>query len=369
MVLKFKTAILVTLASSLLMIPLSFANSIYVESNGNVGIGTASPQAELHVNTTTSGGQNAIIESIALGTDVLRIIGDSDGSNGGPFYTVFRGNGNVGIGTANPQAELHVNTTTSGGQNAIIESIALGTDVLRIIGDSDGNNGGPFYTVFRGNGNVGVGTASPSAALHIVNDASYAMKIERPFADAKINVFLAGTASYIDTSDNTSLRFGHESSHGRLTIAENGNVGIATLTPSYTLDVNGTIRGNNVSPSDIRFKTNISTIENPLDKISKLRGVTYEWSDPSRGVGEQIGLIAQEVEQVFPEAVSTDTEGYKSVAYATLVGPLIEAVKTLDKENGILKQEKLDLKDQVQTLNRQMSNVLDRLEQLENHSL
>ena len=46
---------------------------------------------------------------------------------------------------------------------------------------------------------------------------------------------------------------------------------------------------------------------------------TYEWTEPSRGVGSQIGVIAQEVEEIFPEAVLTDNEGYKSVAYAKLV--------------------------------------------------
>lgn len=139
-------------------------------------------------------------------------------------------------------------------------------------------------------------------------------------------------------------------SQTRHDVLVDGNVGIGNMAPSYKLDVNGTIRSSNVSPSDARWKTNIHTIEDPLEKVAQLRGVTYEWADPSKGTGEQIGVIAQEVEQVFPQAVSTDNEGYKSVAYARLAAPMIEAIKELKNENGLLKQEISALKSAVQTL-------------------
>ena len=85
-----------------------------------------------------------------------------------------------------------------------------------------------------------------------------------------------------------------------LALKFNGNVGIGTDAPAYTLDVDGTIRGSNVFPSDGRWKTNIRTIENFLEKVSQLRGVNYEWTDPSKGAGDQVGVVAQEVEAVFP---------------------------------------------------------------------
>ncbi len=75
--------------------------------------------------------------------------------------------------------------------------------------------------------------------------------------------------------------------------------------------------------------------------------MSYEWIDSAKGMGDQIGLIAQEVEDIFPEAVSTDNQGYKSVAYAKLVSPLIEAVKTLKAENEQLKQRNEDIIDQL----------------------
>ena len=84
--------------------------------------------------------------------------------------------------------------------------------------------------------------------------------------------------------------------------------------------------------SDLRLKQNIQTLENSLAKITQLRGVSFNWQDPAKGVDPQIGVIAQEVEQVLPELVSTDEAGYKSVAYGKFVSVLLEAVKELQKE-------------------------------------
>ena len=122
-----------------------------------------------------------------------------------------------------------------------------------------------------------------------------------------------------------------------LSMSTSGKVGIGTTTPSYKLDVNGTIRGSNVSPSDLRLKQNIQTLEDSLAKITQLRGVSFNWQDPAKGVDPQIGVIAQEVEQVFPALVSTDEKGFKSVAYDKFVGVLIETTKELKAENDKLK--------------------------------
>jgi hypothetical protein len=119
-----------------------------------------------------------------------------------------------------------------------------------------------------------------------------------------------------------------------------GNVGIGLTNPApqYLLHVNGLVAGIGafVNLSDARLKTNVAPIRggDALARVSALRGVTYVWDqDASKGLewnlpeGRQLGLIAQEVERVVPEAVTTDDQGYKSVAYDTLTPLLIEAVK------------------------------------------
>jgi hypothetical protein len=84
------------------------------------------------------------------------------------------------------------------------------------------------------------------------------------------------------------------------------------------------------------LKQNIVTIKNPLDKLMGISGVNFKWkSDKSRAVG----VIAQDVEKVLPEAVSTDGQGMKVVSYDTLIPLLIESVKSLKAELDLLKKK------------------------------
>jgi hypothetical protein len=120
-----------------------------------------------------------------------------------------------------------------------------------------------------------------------------------------------------------------------MTITSAGRVGIATSSPTALFQVNGSALATawNTS-SDMRLKENIHEIENPLDKILRLRGVEFDWrSDVSQPTSHEqthdIGVIAQNVEKVFPEAVTSPQGQYKSVAYSKLIAPLIGAVKAL----------------------------------------
>jgi len=108
-------------------------------------------------------------------------------------------------------------------------------------------------------------------------------------------------------------------------------------TSTYLLVGNLTTTGDVNSQSDARLKTEIEQINNALDKVSRLRGVEYN-KDGKR----HIGLIAQEVEQVIPEVVSTanDPMETKSVAYGNIVGLLIEAINELRAEVESLKENR-----------------------------
>jgi hypothetical protein len=107
---------------------------------------------------------------------------------------------------------------------------------------------------------------------------------------------------------------------------------ITTTTSGIDLTGGATITADEFSAtSDARLKTDIRRISSkPLELIKKLRGVRFEWSnlDHREKYGPQIGLIAQEVEEVIPEIVRTDPEtDKKSVDYAKLVAVLIEAMR------------------------------------------
>lgn len=125
-------------------------------------------------------------------------------------------------------------------------------------------------------------------------------------------------------------------------IVQYGNVGIGATSPSYKLQVGGSGDGSAVGSnaffymSDARLKTNISTASDALAKILQLRGVSFNWKSTGKA---DVGLVAQEVEKVYPELVSTGADGIKAVEYGHLVGPLVEAIKAQQAEIDALKAE------------------------------
>jgi len=105
---------------------------------------------------------------------------------------------------------------------------------------------------------------------------------------------------------------------------------------AFTVTTTGDITAANFnSTSDERKKNNIITIPNALDTVSSLRGVNFDWIETGLAA---TGVIAQEIEELLPEVVSTNEDGFKSVAYGNMVGLLVEAIKELKAEVEDLKQ-------------------------------
>jgi len=126
----------------------------------------------------------------------------------------------------------------------------------------------------------------------------------------------SGTRIYGTATIDTSVVVG-----SGVTITTNGInvVGVVTAT-----DFN--------SASDLSLKTNIQSISNPIDKILQINGVTFNWRENNK---PSVGIIAQEIEKVFPELVNG--ENPKTVNYNGLIGLLIEAIKELNEEVKNLK--------------------------------
>jgi hypothetical protein len=82
-----------------------------------------------------------------------------------------------------------------------------------------------------------------------------------------------------------------------------------------------------VQPSDSRLKDNLTLITTPVDKIKSLRGVEFDWNSGEHVGTHDVGLIAQDVEAVLPEAVTTQEDGYKNLAYTKVIPLLVEAMK------------------------------------------
>lgn len=226
-------------------------------------------------------------------------------------------------------------------------------------------------------GRVGIGTDDPVFDLgihdtggtyqHFTNDGTGQTNLD----GFVIGVSTSGNANLMN-KENTPMYF-RTNNEVRMTIQNDGKVGIRRASPSYWLDVNGNARVTSLlESSDERLKKEIEQIQNPLEKLSLIRGVSYKWDDQSADNlsfsamdvtkesednldKTRLGLLAQEVEQVFPEVVYTDKDGMKAIAYSQMIGPMMEAIKSLHQQNK-------DQQTQIDTLRSEL-NALKALYQ------
>jgi hypothetical protein len=148
----------------------------------------------------------------------------------------------------------------------------------------------------KGNSNIGINESNPQARLHINGVGSLGLRV-----------------------DGTSTIQGELIVNGP-TFVENDTRVTRDIWGNQTVSAD----------SDFRLKTAIKPIEGALEKILKLNGVYFRWKNPLQSQKRQIGVIAQNVEEVFPELVINNRDGTKSVAYQNLVAPIIEAIHTQD---------------------------------------
>lgn len=159
------------------------------------------------------------------------------------------------------------------------------------------------------------------------------------------NTFTDSSANFLGTTTAVPVAI-RTNNQKRIHIATNGSVGIG-LVPSgtYILEIAGNLKTAGITEtSDIRWKKDVKTLSNSLEKVGQLRGVSYNWRkdefpDKNFDKKEQIGLIAQEVEKIYPQLVDTDALGFKSVQYSKVVALLIEALKEQQLEITSLKAE------------------------------
>ncbi len=287
--------------------------------------------------TLSSGGINvAGITTVTAGSASAPTISPSGDSNTGLFFpaadTIAFAEGGAESGRFNSSGNLLVGTTSDTG---------TASQKLQVTGGAYVSN------------NLGIGTINPDyaptgggAKLHVWGGQLWST-IRSKTASGD-NVVLSTTES----SNNMQLLIGHNTNiYWRLQVVEQGvgykplvlqldggNTGIGITNPSEKLHVVGNIlaSGNVTGYSDESLKDNVQTISDALDKVAQLRGVEYDRND-IEGNPHQIGVIAQEVEKIIPEVVTTHDDGIKSVAYGNLVGLLIEAIKDLKNEVTELK--------------------------------
>ena len=298
-------------------------------------------------------------------------------------------NGKVGIGTTNPQGHLDVEdaisarirVTNTGASFSYFDqndnggvvdlNDSTGTSKARILSYGD--------TYFNG-GNVGIGTTGPAARLQINNKASSTISALRLQEDspaahgdvlkvefygddplsgamrefARIQAHNDGSGSWAGQMSLWTQTYAGSIAE-RMRIDSGGYVGIGTASPSSTLHVSGgCITG--TMCSDRRLKKNIRPVGSDttmLEKVSKLEAVKYQWQNGDDDK-TYLGLVAQDVERVLPEVVSTPADGSAGMGLSCngLNAATIEAVKELKRLVETQQQQIASLRERVRRLDR-----------------
>ena len=336
----------------------------------SLGIGTTVPTRALHVNAGTA---NEVARFESTDTEALIELVDSTGSaqirsrndlrfytNGGSTRAMdIDSSGNVGIGTSSPVNKLSVsgsgsvanfNGTSSDVSFSLTSSNSSGTGYIQYSGDNLNfwtNNSERLR--IDSSGNLLVGTTSPYSVSKTTIDYSsngafgITLRDTGSAAEGAMAYFVKGGAVVGSVVSNTSSTSYNTSTTSGITgvdannvsirtnnteamrIDASGNLLVGTTSGSDKVTVNGTVSATNFNTtSDATLKTNVETLTGSLDAVNALRGVSFDWIESG---GSEVGFIAQEVEEVLPEVVSTNDQGIKSVKYGNMVAVLVEAIK------------------------------------------
>ena len=251
-----------------------------IDASGNVGVGTSSPS---HTLTVNSGSTAVSAKLITTGATGYLQLDNSGGSSG----------------------------ILSDGDDLAIFTTSSGTERLRI-----GDNGFiklPSKVAFSGTGDAGLG--------HHTNNYMY-------IYGGTAGLILqdnSGGSNRVLLRDTNTIEFETNGS-ARMSLDSTGNLVVSGNVTAYG------------SPSDIRLKENVEVIDNAVDKVKQLKGITYDLkSDGNR----LTGLIAQDLEKVLPEAVYTakdleTEEEHLAIRYGNTVGLLVEAIKEQQEQIEVL---------------------------------
>jgi hypothetical protein len=396
--------------------------SVILQDNlGNVGVGNANPLNKLHV--TSDNDDVMLLESsqtMALNasssmyfkigngfqpyTGAIKTIAESstsarlgfftNASNLGGQFLVERlsiaNEGNVGIGTINPQEKLSVVTGLGYGFSHSNGTVKLASYINGLSAQLGTSSNHPLQFYTNGNsaqftllqsGNVGIGTTNPIEKLSVLT-AVNRYGFSHTDGNVKLGSFVTATAARFGTVSNHPLHFFTNGSGGQLTLLQNGNVGIGTTAPNAPLDIvsyggpalrlvevgniwgmypnsnrlfisqNGTTRvtidgsdGSYSSFSDKRLKKNIEDINPVLEKVLQLKAKNYQFIDAKESTKKSTGFISQEVLPLFPELISgftrndTDPTIYYGINYAGFSVVAIKAIQEQQVQIETLKAE------------------------------
>jgi hypothetical protein len=316
--------------------------------DGNLGVGTAPTTYPLTVvsSSTATTGLTNVIADFTANTNSYSQINTRNASNGASASSDIIATADTGTDTTN-YIDLGINNSAYSvvgwTVNGALDGYLYTSDTNLSIGAASNK----YVSIFTGGtlaanerlrvtgiGSVGIGTTNPTQTLHVQGNA----RITGGLYDSNNNV---GAASSVLISTGAGVSWSAPSSGG----ATLNNSPSGTYYPTMSSAISGSFSTAFISSTALTFttstgalsatqftslsdetqKTNITRIANALDLVMQMNGVRYDWTD-GHNTGS-IGVIAQEMERIIPEVVSTNDRGLKTVSYGNLVGVLIEAIK------------------------------------------
>ncbi|MBX3017181.1 MAG: tail fiber domain-containing protein, partial [Bdellovibrionaceae bacterium] len=293
---------------------------MFINSGGSVAIGTGTPEGLMDVRGMLSIGPshsginnpNSVLVARSPDTFNPHFILEKVGQNTGGFAL-----DNNNFIMASEMADITFRT----GVNYQGDYTTTGSEVMRI----------------KNNGNVGIGETDPDDMLHI--SAAPGEKARARFSawgGIYHRHYSIGTDGSTSTIDPPYFDFSirdEDAGQDRLTVAwSSGYVGIGEIDPDERLHVNGNVLATAyLYSSDVRLKKDFVLLDHSLEKLLELEPVTYRWIHPQNPEAdrEQIGLKAQQVRDVYPQAVREDDKGFLRLDYPALIAPVIKAIQEL----------------------------------------
>lgn len=291
-----------------------------------------SPSADVGVNPAIT--VDPVTLRTGFGTSpVAQVHIHGDGNRGG----LYLDGGNTD--TAMP-ISIHSDSDYDWSVNSIYSDINNG-DALTLQGKWNGDSTNILLNPF-GSGNVGIGTTLPTEKLHIHDATSPTIRLSGD-GDNALN---SGKIEFSEGTSPAQFNITHNGDANILSIStslvdnafiiarDTGNIGIGITNSSQKLAVyNGSTTGTYttsgwVHSSDRNLKTNIVEIQNPLDIISNLSGVTFNWKADENN-NQQIGFIAQDVKEFLPQVVVGDEESGYGISYGNITGLNLSGIKEL----------------------------------------
>jgi hypothetical protein len=250
-------------------------------------------------------------------------------NNAGDITNVTAGGGLTGGGTSGSVTVSHSNTSSQASVNnsgrTYIQDISLDTygHITSITSATETVVNTDTNTTYSADGNYGM----------TLSGTAFRLENDRRRNSTSTDVHTGNTHDYTFYDASHGIRW-YTAGAEEMRLENDGD-----------LHVDGDVIAFSTTVSDERLKDNIITIDSALDKVEALRGVSYTWNEGNRKGKSEIGVIAQEVEKVFPDIVHdkklpfVNDKEYKTVDYEKLTAVLIEAVKELSQEVKELKKQ------------------------------